>query len=61
MQMWASSKPQKNFARMHALEHDYSESKYGSAQRRFYVALHETVGTGQRVLPSQDNEDTATI
>ena len=29
---------------MHALECDYSESKHDSAQRRFYVALHETVG-----------------
>ena len=34
----------KNFARTHALEHDYAELKYGSARRRFYVALHETVG-----------------
>ena len=29
---------------MHALEHDFSESKDGSARKRFYVALHETVG-----------------
>ena len=35
---------QKNLARTYALEHDYSESKDGSAPRHFYVALHETVG-----------------
>ena len=44
MRTWASCKPQKTFARPHALVHDYSESKDGSARRRFYVALHETVG-----------------
>ena len=36
-------KTTKNFARTHALERDYSESKDGSARRRLYVALHETV------------------
>ena len=30
-----------SLARTHTLEHDYFESKDGSAQRRFYVALHE--------------------
>ena len=34
----------KNFARTHALEHDYSESKDGSARRRSYFTLHKTVG-----------------
>ena len=39
------SKPPKTLpACTHALEHDYSESKDGTARRRFYVALHETVG-----------------
>ena len=42
--MWASCKLQKNFARTHDLERDYSKSKDGSARRRFYVTLHETVG-----------------
>ena len=35
---------QENFARSHALEHDYSESKDGSARSHFYIALHERVG-----------------
>ena len=33
----------KNFARMHALEHNYSELKGGSTRKHFYVAIHETV------------------
>ena len=47
------------------MEHDYSESKDGNTRRRFYVTLHETfreynlaMSGGQRVLPSQDSEDT---
>ena len=35
MRTWATCKPQKTLpARTHALEHDYSESKDGSARRR---------------------------
>ena len=41
LRTWMS---QENFTRSHALEHDYSESKDGSAQSHFYIALQERVG-----------------
>ena len=40
-QTWASHK---HFARTHALECNYFESKDGKAWRRTYVTLHKTVG-----------------
>ena len=49
MRTWASCKPQ-NFTCTHALEHDSSGSKDGSARRRFYVALHEIVGRTESFL-----------
>ena len=39
------------FTCTHTLEHDYSELKDGSAQRCFYVALHETVGRTEFYQP----------
>ena len=50
MRTWVSCKPQKTWPALHALEHDYSESKDGS--RRFTRQLG-----GERVLPSQDSKD----
>ena len=41
------------------LEHDYSKLKDGSARTRvFFLSLFTRQSGGQRVLPSQDIEDT---
>ena len=56
IQTWASCKPQTTSPTART-GRDYSESKDGSTWRRFFVALHKTVGKTE-VLPSQDSEDT---